>query len=118
VPRARCEPRRLPRLEKRPPSPRTLADDALKKRIAAAHEASRRTYGVPRIHAELRAQGVVASRKRVARLMRELGLEGVSRRRGRRRPSGPAAQTAVAPDLVRRSFRAEELDLLWLADIT
>ena len=48
------------------------------------HQASRGTYGVPRVHAELAAGGWRVSRKRVARLMREAGLVGVSRRRGTR----------------------------------
>ncbi len=51
-------------------SVRTTADDALKERIGAIHERSRGTYGAPRIHAELLAQGVRVGRKRVARLMR------------------------------------------------
>jgi putative transposase len=104
--------------KRRPPSRRALSDARLVERIRAAHVASRHTYGAPRLHAELRAQGVRVSRKRVARLMREAGLEGVSRRRGRRRQLAVRAETAVAPDLVRRSFRATELDSLWLADIT
>ena len=41
----------------------------------------RGTYGAPRIHAELRAEGVLVGRKRVARLMRRPGLRGVSRRK-------------------------------------
>ena len=56
-------------------------------------------------------------RKRVARLMRELGIVGVSRR-GRRRVLRSAAETAAAPDLVRRRFTATARDELWVADIT
>jgi len=104
--------------KRRPPSRRALADAELSDRIWTAHAASRCAYAAPRLHAELRAHGVHASRKRVARLLREAGLEGVSRRRGRRRPLAPAAETQTAPDLVRRSFRADEFDALWLADIT
>jgi putative transposase len=70
---------------KRPPSARFPADVRLLEQIRAAHAASRGTYGVPRLHAELRAQGIQVSRQRIARLMRQAGLEGVSRRRGRRR---------------------------------
>jgi putative transposase len=61
----------------RPPAARAVADQALTAQIRAIHERSRATYGVPRIHAELRLDhGVCVSRKRVARLMRTAGLQG------------------------------------------
>lgn len=70
---------------KRPASRRVQEDERLKKLIQAAYEDSHGIYGAPRIHAELTlAHGEHVSCKRVARLMVELGLEGVSRR-GRRR---------------------------------
>lgn len=101
---------------KRPLSRRASEDAALRERIEAIHLKSRGTYGAPRIHAELQVKGVKVGRKRVARLMRQAGLEGVSRRR---RPSttrrDPAAQPA--PDLVQRGFRAERPARLWVADI-
>ena len=84
--------------------------------IRAAHGSSNGTYGAPRIHAELTASGIRVGRKRVARLMREAGLAGVSRRKG--------VVTTVrddgrqAPDLVDRAFTAERPDQLWVADIT
>ena len=59
-------------------------DETLTLHIKTIHERSRRTYGVPRVHAELRDQGICVGRKRVARLMRAAGLEGVSRRKGTR----------------------------------
>jgi putative transposase len=86
--------------------------------IADAHEKSWRTYGVPRMHAELRDHGVRVSRKRVARLMRELGIEGVSRRRGRKRTTIQAEAAKAAPDLLERRFHAERPDQVWVADIT
>ena len=67
--------------QKRPPSARAQADLELSTRIAAIHRRSRQTYGVPRIYAELQAQGLRVGRKRVARLMNTAGLYGVSRRR-------------------------------------
>lgn len=102
----------------RPSSARARADRKLAEAIRQAHEASRRTYGAPRIHAALARQGVRVGRKRIARLMREAGIEGVSRRRGRRSltVSDPAA--APAPDLVGRAFRAPGPNRLWVADIT
>ncbi len=65
----------------REPSARALWDAALTERIRTIHTESRGTYGAPRIHVELSEQGIRVSRKRVARLMREAGLQGVHRRR-------------------------------------
>ena len=101
----------------RTPSARSKANDELKARIRAIHEKSRGTYGAPRIHAELVAEGCRVGRKRVARLMRELGLAGASRRKGMRTTRRDEAARA-APDLVERAFRADAPDRLWVADIT
>jgi len=88
--------------------------------IRAIHEWSRCTYGAPRIQAELSDDhGVRIGRKRVARLMKALGIEGVSRRRKRRyKTTIPAREAPVAPDLVHRSFQAAGPNRLWVADIT
>jgi putative transposase len=101
----------------RPPSARAQADQALLEQIRAIHAHSRGTYGAPRIHAELAAQGVHVSRKHVARLLQAAGLAGVSRRpfvTTTRRD--PAARPA--PDLVQRRFAVEGPNQLWVADIT
>ena len=66
---------------KRQPSQRSETDAALIAEIQVAHAASRGTYGAPRIHAELAAKVTYIGRKRVARLMTQAGLAGVSRRR-------------------------------------
>ncbi len=102
---------------KREPSARALSDAALLDRIQVIHQKSRGTYGVPRVHAELQAEGIHVGRKRVARLMRQAGLAGASRRKGcwttiRDRDARPA------PDLVQRQFAAEGPDRLWVADAT
>ena len=101
----------------RPPSARAVADVELTERIRAAHAASRGTYGVPRIQADLSEQGIRCGRKRIARLMRWAKLAGVHRRRfvrtTRRDPTA-----APAPDLVERAFRRDAPDELWVADIT
>lgn len=103
----------------RRPSARSRADALLLETIGAIHRASRRTYGAPRVHAELRASGIAVGRKRVARLMRAAGLVGVHRRRRARvEPRVPARSATTAPDLVRRDFRASGPDRLWVADIT
>ena len=102
----------------RVPSRRHKEDEMLKEHIMRIHRLSRGTYGAPRIHAELRdVHNIRCGKKRVARLMRELGIEGVSRRRSKgithRDPRRPSA-----PDLVQRAFRAERPDQLWVADMT
>ncbi len=101
----------------RAPSARDQSDAALLERIREFHLISRGTYGAPRIHAELADQGHAVSRKRIARLMRNAGLAGVSRRKGRRTTLRDARARA-APDLVERDFAAEAPDQLWVADIT
>ena len=86
-------------------------------RIPAIHQASRGPYGAPRIHRELRAAGVHVGRKRVARLMRAAGLQGVSRRKAPR-TTVRAARAQPAPDLVRREFTTTQPNQLWVAAIT
>ena len=104
--------------KKRAPSARHISDQLLKEKIAEIHKSSFGIYGVPRIHAELAdAHSIHVGRKRIARLMGELGLQGVSRR-GKRRKKKLAAETAAAPDLVKRNFTAQGPNQLWVADIT
>jgi putative transposase len=101
---------------KRVPSRRSHDNTALTKRLRTIHAVSRGTYGAPRVHAELAAQGIPASRNRVARVMREANIIGVSRRK--------FVVTTVrdggrqAPDLVDRAFTADAPNVLWVADIT
>ncbi len=85
---------------KREPSRRDRSDAPLTERIRSVHSKSRETYGSPRVHAELREEGVRVSRKRIARLMREHGLEGASRRRRGRKTTIRNASSRPAPDLV------------------
>jgi len=101
---------------KRPLAPRARADVELTAQIQVVHRESRGTYGAPRIHADLAAQGVWVGRKRIARLMRTLGLQGVSRRKVRTTVRDATARPA--PDLVDRQFTVEGPDRLWVADIT
>lgn len=102
---------------KRPPSLRAQEDAKLRGEIRESHEGSRGTYGSPRVHEDLREAGWQVGRKRVARLMREDGLVGVTRRKRAwttRRKKGERP----APDLVQRRFAASGPDRLWVADIT
>ncbi|MEW6360482.1 MAG: IS3 family transposase [Planctomycetota bacterium] len=104
--------------EKRKLCRRKEEDERLKTRISQIHGASFGIYGAPRVHAELAdTYGIRIGRKRVARLMRELGIQGVSRR-GKRKAKKTGAEAPAAPDLVKRDFTAERPDQLWLADIT
>lgn len=99
----------------RPPSAREEANTLLTKQIVQIHEQSRGTYGWPRVHAELvLGLGIEVNHKRVARLMRQAGVQGLYRRRSRRGPTGPATED----DLVHRQFTVEAPDRLWLTDIT
>jgi len=101
---------------KRSLSRRTKDDAVLIERIRAIHTASKGTYGAPRIHAELKANGSHVGKKRVARLMRQAGVAGVSRRRFVTTTVRDGARQA--PDLVERDFTADRPNLLWVADIT
>ncbi len=103
---------------KRPPSARARRDLELQALILAIWKDSRKTYGAPRIHAALQAAGERVSRKRVARLMKVLGIQGVKRRRARTAMRRKVAQARFAPDLVKRDFSAGGPDQLWVADIT
>src|SRR5688572_23026241 len=89
----------------RQPAARAQADAVLQDRIKVIHEQRRGTYGRPRIHACLRAEGTRVSGKRIARLMRLAALVGVSRRKQPGRAAG-RKETAPAPDLVHREFSA------------
>jgi putative transposase len=103
----------------REPSKRSQQDAALTQRIREIHQHSRKTYGSPRIHAELQAMGIRCGRNRVARLMRKAGLKGCLRGRRRRKGTTLRDGSAIpAPDLVCRNFTAVAPDRLWVADIT
>jgi putative transposase len=101
----------------RPPSVRASQDAELERRIKLVHEQSRGTYGTPRIQAELNANGRRVGRKRIARLIRKMGLLGVSRRKWTT-TTVQDRNAPVAPDLVKRNFQAHGPDQLWVADIT
>ncbi|GGU90272.1 transposase [Actinomadura cremea] len=99
----------------RPEPPRALRNQELMKMIREIHADSRGSYGSPRVHAELTlGLGERVNRKRVERLMRHAGLQGVYRRRGRRNP----VHQATEEDLVQRRFVVAGPDRLWLTDIT
>src|SRR5260370_37871698 len=96
---------------------RAQQDAALKVEIRAAHAASGKRYGSPRIHADLKAENQHVGRKRVARLMREEGLEGQ-----RKRPflitTASRHSHPVAANELNRNFTASAPNKIWVTDIT
>jgi putative transposase len=101
----------------RPPSPRAVRDEELKKMIAKICEENYSVYGPRKVWWQLRRDGVQVGRGRIERLMREMGLAGVMR--------GKTVRTTVqdkdgirAADLVKRRFVAGAPNRLWVADFT
>jgi putative transposase len=102
----------------KPYTDRDLDDAILTNTIVDIHRMSRRSYGSPRVHAELRlGLGTFCSRKRVERLMRQAGVAGIHRRRKGR---GCTRRDGSEPsdDLVNRAFDPVEPDRLWVMDVT
>ena len=101
----------------RPPSPRQRRDAELKAEIERVHADNFGVYGIEKVWRQLHREGIDAGRERVARLMRELGLEGVVR--------GKTARTTILDelaerptDLVDRKFTAMAPNRIWVADLT
>jgi putative transposase len=101
----------------RPESERSQEDRRLKVFIEAAHTRGRGAYGSPRVHAELKANGIKTSRKRVARLMKDEQLFGRPRRRWTRTTSSDP-QGAIAENLLNQRFSALAPDTAWVGDVT
>lgn len=99
-------------------STRALQTEAIKVKIARVHETSRRTYGSPRVTAALREQGEQVGRNRVARLMKEAGLQGRQARRYRVRTTDSAHHDPVAPNLLAEAPAPTKPDEMWATDIT
>ena len=102
---------------RRPESRHGREDRRLGVLVREAHERSRRTYGSPRVHAELAAQGEQVSRKRVIRLMQEQDLVARVRRRFKRTTDSDH-ELPVAPNLLDRRFEAEQPNQRWVGDTT
>jgi transposase InsO family protein len=103
--------------EERGPSARAAEDEKLAVQIAAIHKASGDRYGSPRVHAELAVQGIAVSRKRVARLMAELGLESV-RKRPYKATTDSKHALPVAENILDRKFDVDAPNVAWVTDIT
>ena len=103
--------------DERGPSASEIADEQLAVRIAAIHKASGGRYGSPMVRAELAAEGTSVSRKRVARIMRELGLASLRKRRFKA-TTDSRHKLPVAPNVLDRKFEVEAPDVAWVTDIT
>ncbi len=105
---------------KRPPSWHALIDELLMARVRIIHAESGETYGAPRVHQELQAEGLPASPKRVARLMREEGLVARPRKRHRVVTTDSNHDHPIAPNLLARDFDVNGVGInrVWVADIT
>jgi putative transposase len=100
------------------PSPRAQQEAALVSVVRATHQASRGTYGRPRLTRELQAQGHTVGERRIGRLLRELGLVGGRRGAWRRRGRSPQAPRTAAGNVLARNFRVGERDRAWVCDTT
>ncbi len=105
------------RFAKARPSKRTQDNEVLLEKIKKAHKASRQTYGSPRIQAEIISQGTYCSRKRVARLMQQEGIQAKMKKRFKKTTvTNPKAK--AAPNLLSQDFTAQRANQRWVADIT
>ena len=102
----------------RPPSARAVQDAIMMQALMALWVANRKVYGAHKLWKAAHRAGHVIGRDQVARLMRELGIEGVSRRRKKVFTTRQDPDAARAPDLVNRDFTADRPDALWVTDIT
>jgi len=104
----------------RAPSARAIADERLMLNVRIIHRRSRRTYGAPRVHRDLRDAGTRVGKKRVARLMQHDGLVG-RRPRRRVRTTDSTHPHPIAPNLLDRQFDVNGIravNRVWASDIT
>ena len=97
---------------------RAEAETELRGHISRIFAAKRRVYGAPRIHAELRREGHRHARRRIERLMRDMGLQAQRGQRQRPETTNSRHDLPIAPNRLGRSFGAERPDTVWLADIS
>ena len=103
--------------QRRPESPHAQADRRVRVAVRAAFERSRRRYGSPRIHRDLREDDLRVSRKRVVRLMQEEGLQARPRKRFKATTDSNHGQP-VAPNVLARAFTAVAPNRCWVGDTT
>lgn len=98
-------------------SRRELENNSLIRDIEQIHDSSRKTYGSPRIHAQLRALGRNCGRGRIERLMRKFGIRSKLKRRFRKTTDSGHSER-IAPNLVRREFTVDRPNRTWVSDVT
>jgi putative transposase len=102
----------------REPSARAMRDAVMMQVLMALWVLNRKVYGAPKLWLAARRAGHEIGRDQTARLMRELGIEGVSRRRKKVFTTLADPDATRAPDLVNRNFTADHPDALWVTDLT
>jgi putative transposase len=100
------------------PAARALRDAVMTQLLFTLWVANRKVYGAHKLWKAARRAGHDIGRDQVARLMRELGIEGISRRRKKIFTTRPDPEAWRAPDLVNRNFRADRPNALWVTDLT
>ena len=103
---------------KRPPSERRRTDETLSVKVRTSFVGSDRTYGARRVWHDLLAEGVTCGLHRIERLMRQHGLRARPRRRRLPPDLGERQATAVAPNMLDRTFVADAPNRRWIADFT
>jgi putative transposase len=104
--------------KRRRPSARDIRDAVMMQVLMVLWVANRKVYGAHKLWKAARRAGHDVGRDQVARLMRQMAIEGVSRRRRRVFTTRPDPDALRAPDLVNRNFTAERPDALWVTDLT
>ena len=100
------------------PSARALRDAVMMQVLMVLWVANRKVYGADKLWRAARRAGHDIGRDQVARLMRQMGIEGVSRRRRKVVTTRQDPDATRAPDLVNRDFTADRPDALWVTDLT
>jgi putative transposase len=103
---------------KRTESQRARSARQLTVHIRQIDQASRNSYGSPRVHQELRRQGVLTSRNRVARLMKAAGIKARSKRAFRPRTTDSRHAQPIAPNRLKEAALPTRPNQIWVADIT
>ena len=104
--------------EKKPVSKREKENEVLKTEIYSIYEKSRKTYGSPRITAELSEKGMKSSVKRTAKLMKEMNLKARAAKKFRRKIDVSQSKSNASRNLLNREFRVCRANQVWASDIT
>jgi transposase InsO family protein len=102
---------------KRGISQRKRDDEQLAERIEDAYHSNRGVYGSPRIHVELKEQGIHCGRKQIIRLMQALQISALRKRRNAHKTESDQ-NNLFAPNLLKRNFTADAPNTKWMTDMT